>query len=213
MATLGPVRNLLIVLGDQLDRKSAIFRDADRARDVIWMAEVREESTHVRSHKVRTALFLSAMRHYRDELFADDWRVEYHEIDDRPTTLANELAITLAKLRPAAVRVVQPGEWRVLDSLRQACPSVETIEDEHFLATIADFAHHARGRKQLRMEFFYREVRRRYGILMSGSKPEGGEWNYDAQNRGSFGRAGPGLLPQPARFVPDAVTQIGRAHV
>jgi hypothetical protein len=96
----------------------------------------------------------------------------------------------------------------VLESLRQACPSVETIEDEHFFATIADFAHHARGRKQLRMEFFYREVRRRYGILMSGSKPEGGEWNYDAQNRGSFGRGGPGLLPQPASFVP---TSTGRS--
>jgi len=58
------LRRLVIVLGDQLDLDAAAFDDFDPATDAIWMAEVDEESTHVWSSQPRTALFLSAMRHF-----------------------------------------------------------------------------------------------------------------------------------------------------
>ncbi|MCX7994145.1 MAG: cryptochrome/photolyase family protein, partial [Fimbriimonadales bacterium] len=62
------MRNLVLILGDQLDRNSAALDGFDHARDAVWMAEVAEEATHVWSHKARIAIFLSAMRHYRDWL-------------------------------------------------------------------------------------------------------------------------------------------------
>lgn len=201
------MRNLLVILGDQLDRNSAIFVGANRAEDRIWMAEVREESTHVWSHKARIALFLSAMRHFRDELRADGWTVEYREIDHHPTTLAAELQAAIGKLKPQRIRVVEPGDYRVAQSLQQVCPSLEILTDTHFLSTIDDFRRHAKGRKQLRMEFFYREMRRRYNVLLDAAgEPEGGEWNYDGENRGAFGKQGPGDVRAPLAFVPDAVT-------
>ena len=65
------VRHLIVVLGDQLDPSAAAFDGSDPACDVVWMAEVAEESTHVWSTKMRTALFLSAMRHFAHDRRAD----------------------------------------------------------------------------------------------------------------------------------------------
>lgn len=201
-----PVRNLLVVLGDQLDRESTLFAGADPSLDRIWMAEVQEESTHVWSHKVRIALFLSAMRHFREELRGRGWQVEYREIDTSSTTLADELRRAVRELQPQRVRIVEPGEYRLAISLQEACPEIEVLSDAHFLASKDDFREHAKNRRQLRMEFFYRDMRRRYNVLMDGPQPCGGEWNYDTENRGSFGRKGPGLIPAPDTFPPDTLT-------
>ncbi len=174
-----PVRDLIVILGDQLDRQSPLLSGtADPSRDCIWMAEVGEESTHVWSHQARIAVFLSAMRHFRDELRACGWTVDYREIDARPATLSGELRLAIQKLKPQRVRVVEPGDYRVLEALRSVCPRIDIATDTHFLSTVADYRRHAEGRKQLRLEFFYREMRRRYGVLMDGAQPAGGEWNY-----------------------------------
>lgn len=202
-----PVRDLLVILGDQLDRQSPLFAGADPCQDRLWMAEVREESTHVWSHQARIAVFLSAMRHFRDELRGGGWTVYYREIDTQPATLPGGLRQAILKLKPQRVRVVEPGDYRVVQALRQVCPAIDIVTDTHFLSTVEDFRRHSQGRKQLRMELFYREMRRRHGVLMDGTQPEGGEWNYDSKNRGAFSKQGPGLLPAPAAFAPDAVTQ------
>ncbi len=202
-----PVRDLLVILGDQLDRHSPLFEGADAGRDCLWMAEVGEEATHVWSHQARIAVFLSAMRHFRDELRAGGWRVDYREIDGSKATLSGELGRAIRELEPKRVRVVEPGEYRVLEAIRLACPKVDVVTDTHFLSTIADFRRYAEGRKQLRLEFFYRDMRRRYGVLMDGTQPVGGEWNYDSDNRGAFGKTGPGTVPTPMTFAPDAVTR------
>ena len=65
-----PLRRLVIVLGDQLDRESVLLKGLDAEQDMVFMAEVREEATHVWSHKARIALFLAAMRHFREDLRA-----------------------------------------------------------------------------------------------------------------------------------------------
>ncbi len=168
------------------------------------MAEVHQESTHVWSHKARIVLFLSAMRHFRDELRERGWKVEYSE--RAPGSLAEALVADVARLKPARLIIVQPGDHRVQQSLLAAFPALEVRPDRHFLSTPADFAQHAEGRKQLRMEYFYREMRRRYNVLMEGTKPVGGDWNYDADNREAFGKQGPGVLPPAETFTPDAIT-------
>jgi deoxyribodipyrimidine photolyase-related protein len=209
------VRTLVLVLGDQLDATSPAFAGFDPSQDVVLMAEVAAESTHVPSHKVRTALFLSAMRHFRDELRKRSWPVVYHAIEDRdnPGTLAEALAVAVERQRPRRVVCVEPGEYRVEQALRAACPTIEYLEDTHFLYSRAEFAAHARGRTQLRLEFFYREARRRFGILMDGAQPVGGTWNFDAENRGAFGPQGPPLHARPVRFPPCATTRQVQALV
>ncbi len=203
---------LVLVLGDQLDRDSAAFDGFDAARDRIWMAEVAHESRRVPSHKARSALFLSAMRHFRDELRARGWTVEYRELGADPEdTLEAALAADLARLRPAALRLVQPGEHRLATALAtvadEAGVPFELAPDRHFMCTPEDFAGWARGRKELRLEYFYRWLRRREGVLMDGAAPAGGEWNFDIANRGAFGKDGPPRRPAPRRFPPDALTR------
>jgi deoxyribodipyrimidine photolyase-related protein len=116
--------------------------------------------------------------------------------------------------------MTEPGDWRVLAALRavatEAGLALDVREDRHFYATVRDFRTHVQGRKQLRMEFFYREMRRRHHVLMDvadPTKPEGGQWNFDADNRESFGRNGPGAVPPPRRFAPDVITQHAQALV
>ena len=203
------MRHLLIVLGDQLDPASAGFDVFDPAVDALWMAEVREESTHVPSSRVRTALFLAAMRHFRDAQRALGRTVHYRELGGHNApSLAVALAEDLARLQPESIRVVQPGDHRVLQSLHEICGNrLEVVEDTHFLCPLPAFADWAQGRKELRLEYFYRWMRRRTGRLMDGDEPAGGTWNFDTENRAAFGRQGPGLLPAPAAFPPDAITR------
>ncbi len=202
---------LVLVLGDQLDLQSAAFDGFDPLRDVVWMAEVAAESTKVWSVKARIAVFLAAMRHFREALREKGWRVVYHEMGAHES-FVEALRASVRELRPTALVMVQAGEWGVQRDLEAVAAELgvplELREDRHFLCTQAEFAEHAKGRKQLRMEFFYREMRQRTGVLMEEGKPAGGEWNFDHDNRGSFGKAGPDLLRvPPRRFVPDEITR------
>ncbi len=108
-------RNLIVVFGDQLDHHSSAFDGFDPQRDLIWMAEVSGEATHVRSHKVRIALFLSAMRHFAAELRAKGYTVEYRKLDaqDNGGDLASELRAALQKFLPERIIAVEPGEIRI----------------------------------------------------------------------------------------------------
>ena len=214
-AVVSGVRHLVVVLGDQLDAGSAALDGFEASRDAIWMAEVAGESEHVVSSKVRTALFLSAMRHFRDAQRALGRRVEYVELDSpgNTQTLAGELARALAVSRPERLVMVRAGEWRLDQDLAAVAKSagvpLELRPDRHFLCTPEEFHEHAAGRKQLRMEFFYREMRRRHGVLLDeAGEPLGGQWNFDHDNRESFGKEGPPRpLPAPRRFAPDLTTR------
>ena len=209
----GRLRNLVIVLGDQLDDNASAFDGFDPALDTIWMAEVAEESTHVGSAKQRIALFLSAMRHFAAQLRGRGWTVHYARLDDAANrgTLAGELLATINALQPEVLVMTAPGDWRVLQALRGVAQAtnkpLDIRDDLHFFSTVREFAAHAQGRKQLRLEYWYRELRHKTGILMDGGKPVGGQWNFDADNRESFGAKGPGELPPRSLFAPDVITR------
>jgi len=206
------LRHLVLVLGDQLDAESSVFDDFDPACDAVWMAEVGHEATQVWSTQPRIAIFLAAMRHFRDALRARGWTVHYRAMDEHAfPTLEAALAADLAALKPAKLIAVQPGEWRLAQSLPETCAQAGVpwipYPDRHFYCDADDFADWAGTRKEYRLEFFYRWLRKREGVLMDDGQPAGGQWNFDHDNRGSFGRAGPGLLPAPRAFAPDATTR------
>ena len=210
---MAELRCLVIVLGDQLDLDASGFDGFDAASDAVWMAEASEESTHVESSKPRTALFLAAMRHFALALQAVGRPLHYSRMDagGQAGSLAAQLQADIARLRPARLAMTAPGDWRVLHAIKAVAQAhdlaLDIREDRHFFSSVSDFAAHARGRKSLRMEYFYREQRKRHGILMQDDAPVGGQWNFDADNREAFGAAGPAGLPERALFEPDAVTR------
>ena len=206
------MRHLIVLLGDQLDLDSAAFDGFDPAVDAVWMAEVPAEATYAWSHKARLVIFLSAMRHFAETLRARGWTVHYRATGAHPhADLAAALAADLTQLKPQGVIAVEPGEWRLWSALRDTCEAAGVAytqrEDRHFLCPLPMFAAWMAGRKQPRMEHFYRRMRQHTGWLMRGDHPEGGQWNFDHDNRDSFGRDGPGPVPAPLRFPPDALTR------
>jgi len=208
-----PVRRLVLVLGDQLDIDSSAFDGFDPALDTVLMAEVREESVHVWSTRPRIALFISAMRHFAQELRQRGRPLAYVGLDDAHNagSLAGELQRAIERLRPERIVMTAPGDWRVLKALRAIARAsglpLEIRDDRHFFCTVREFRRHAAGRASLRMEDFYREQRLAHGVLMVDGKPAGGRWNFDDANRAPLGAGGPVDLPPPTRFAPDDVTR------
>ena len=210
------LRNLIVVLGDQLDLEASAYDNFDARVDAVWMAEVADESTRVLSSRPRIVMFLAAMRHFALALKAVNRPLHYAQLDapGNQGSLAAQLKADMERLRPARLVMTEPGDWRVLQAIKAVADAsstpLEICEDRHFLSSVSDFAAHARGRKSLRMEYFYREQRRRHSVLMdpqNESAPLGGKWNFDAENREAFGAAGPGEVPPRCAFKPDAVTR------
>ncbi len=204
------LRTLVLVLGEQLDPGSAAFDGFDDQADAILMVEVVEEASYVRQHKKRLAYFFAAMRHFRDEQRKSGRRVFYSELDDPQNrgSFAEEIPRRIAALKPEHIRVLEPGDWRVAQTLDRLRPAIEICEDRHFLCSRADFAAFSKTHKHPVLETFYRMMRRRLGILIDrDGEPIGGAWNFDADNRVAFGKMGVPLHKPMSRFAPDAVTE------
>jgi deoxyribodipyrimidine photolyase-related protein len=137
----------------------------------------------------------------------------YTRLDDpgNAGSLQSQLEADILRLRPARLVMTAPGDWRVLQAIKTVAEAMglplDIREDQHFFCNVREFAAHAKGRKSLRMEYFYREQRKRHGVLMNGDEPVGGQWNFDAENREAFGPAGPGAVPPRTTFAPDALTR------
>ena len=195
-----------MVLGDQLSRDVAALKDLDAARDVVLMAEVMGECTYAPHHPKKIVLVLAAMRHFAAALRARGVAVRYVRLDDpdNTQTLGGEVRRAAAALRPDAVVATAPGEWRVLQEMR-TWPDVQIREDGRFCAPPGFFGAWAGARSAGRMEFFYREMRRHHDLLMEGDTPQGGRWNFDAENRKKL--PADVAVPPIRGFPPDAVTR------
>ncbi len=176
---------LVLVLGDQLTRGAGALARADKGRDLVVMAEVMDEATYVRHHPKKIILVLSAMRKFAAALEGDGWRVAYTKLDAEANTgsLSGELLRRAEAEATDRVLVTQPGEWRLRQALDDLPLKVEVVPDDRFLCPPEVFADWAKGRKAMRMEHFYRMMRRRTGYLMAGDDPAGGKWNFDHDNR------------------------------
>ena len=204
---------LRFLLGDQLTRTVSSLRDVDPATDIVVMAELYDEATYVRHHKKKLAFIFSAMRHFAEALREEGIEVDYRRLDDGNTgtvlSFTDALDAAVKKHTPDRIVVTESGEWRVHEEL-SAWPDrfdapVEVREDDRYLCSHERFRHYANGRKSLRMEFFYREMRREFGFLMQGDKPEGGQWNFDHDNRESL--SDDVIVPEREHFPPDEVTR------
>ncbi|GGB49481.1 cryptochrome/photolyase family protein [Blastomonas aquatica] len=207
------MKTLIPILGDQLSHDLSALDGADPEACILLMMEVDEETTYVRHHKAKIAFILSAMRHHAADLRAKGWTVDYVTLDDPDNSgsFTGEVARAIERHCPDCIVATEPGEWRVLSAMQGWADKfdvpIDLREDSRFVCTHAEFDTWAAGRKQLRMEFFYRDMRRKTALLLDEhGKPEGGEWNFDSENRKPPPNE-PLLIPQPLVFKPDAITR------
>lgn len=201
---------LRLILGDQLTHSLSALEGIDVDNDVVLIAEVRSEASYVKHHKKKIIYIFSAMRHFALELKQKGYKVHYtyYDAQDNQGSLASEVAYRKTQYGCAQIVCTFPGEYRVHQDMLSwsaalACP-VEIRADDRFIATIEEFSTWATGKKQLRMEFFYREMRRKLNCLLHDGQPEGGKWNYDAENRAKLPKDIE--LPQNTQFLPDNIT-------
>ena len=148
---MAKLRDLIVVLGDQLDLGAAGFDGFDAECDAVWMAEVVDESTHVWSSKSRTALFLSSMRHFALALKAAGRPTHYSRLDAVGTagSLPAQLQADVLRLRPVRLVMTAPGDWRVLQAIKTVAAAnglpLDIREDRHFFCSVGEFAAHAKG--------------------------------------------------------------------
>lgn len=205
-------RHLVIILGDQLNRDNSALNDFDASQDHILMVEAMQESTHVLSHKARIVLFLSAMRHHAQWLTSQHFPLTYLSLEAHAfDTLKAAWAHYVEVLKPQKIIVSEVGDYRVEQDLIALSKDTNTPlairDDDHFMCSRSEFKTWAKNGKQLRMEFFYRVMRKKYDVLMEADGPEGGAWNFDADNRKSFGKAGPQNVPAAPSVEIDAITE------
>ena len=213
-------KHTILILVDQLSERNAALVSAKKGRDRLLFIESRRTFGKLRYHRHRLMLLISSMRHYAAEREAEGWEVEYHRLDaatDMPTVLEKHCS----NENPTSLLVTQPNnydEQQALKMLEARLPvPLKIIPTTQFLCSREDFLEMAGGKKRLLMETFYREMRRRIGILMegnSGSEPLGGRWNYDLENRATFSdwkKAGAPRPKKPHQTPQDSITlEVGR---
>ena len=210
MSSKNPI--LVPILGDQLTRTLPSLRGRPKDDTIILMMEVWDEATYVKHHKQKIALIFSAMRHFAAELRDAGWTVDYIFLTDAENahSFTGEVARAVERHDPHAIHVTEAGEWRVQQAIEEWPDKfdciVEILPDDRYICSIREFHNWAQDRKTLRMENFYREMRRKTGLLMDEKgEPEGGEWNYDKLNRESpDDDMDP---PERAKFEPDDITR------
>lgn len=198
---------IILVLGDQLTDGVSALMAADKSRDLVVMAEVMGEAASTEHHPQKIAMILTAMRKFALHLRAQGWKLVYSRLDDPENTqsISGELLRYAAQHGAGSVIATRCGEWRLQAELSDLPLPITILEDNRFICSEAEFSAWAEGRREFRMEYFYREMRRKTGLLMDGDQPRMGRWNFDAENRKP---AAPDLLrARPPRFLPCAVTR------
>ena len=203
-------KRLLLVLGDQLDVQSPLLKGFNPVTDEIIMIESRDESSYVWTHKAKIALFLSAMRHFAKELSEANYPLTY--IKDSSKSLIQTLKIELLERNIKELVCVEPGEWRLKQGLIEMAQETGVelliLEDTHFLCSSEEFKKWADNKKELRLEYFYRQMRKTHQVLLDqDGNPEGGQWNFDENNRKPFSKKGPGLITPLMEFSIDEITK------
>ncbi len=198
---------LVLVLGDQLSPSLSALRKCDKDSDVVVMAEVADEADYVPHHPKKIAFLFAAMRKFAAKLRDDGWQVAYTKLDDPDNcgSITGELIRRASEFDVAGVVYTEPGEWRLIEALGDLPLKTHQLPDDRFIASHQEFDDWADGRKALRMEYFYRDMRRKTGLLMDGDDPEGGKWNYDHDNR----KPAPDQVDYvgPMQFTPDDVVE------
>lgn len=201
---------LRLIFQDQLSLAISSLEGCDKKNDLILMAELQEELTNVGHHRKKIVFLLSALRHFVKELEQEGYRVLHFPLGDQsnPGDLSKLLTQVVKMRQIDQIIATHPGDYRVLEKLQKwgaEGVKIDLREDRRYFSSIENFKKWAGQKKALRMEYFYRDLRRQNSILMDADQPAGGEWNYDAENRKSVNEKE--QYPKRPTFKIDAITK------
>ncbi|MCG8414783.1 MAG: cryptochrome/photolyase family protein, partial [Pseudomonadales bacterium] len=184
----GNFKTIRLILGDQLNLQHSWFQQVEPT--VLYVvAELHQETCYVTHHVQKICAFFAAMRDFADELKRNQHQVLYLTLDETANTpsLTQLINRLLDKYQAEEFEYQRPDEYRLLKQLREMQTadkvSVTEADTEHFLLPFHEIENYFQTKKHVRMETFYRKMRKRFGILMDDAEPEGGRWNFDAENR------------------------------
>lgn len=180
---------LRLILGDQLNHKHSWFDDPND--DVLYfMAEMQQETNYVNHHIQKVVAFFESMQNFAQWLTDRDHDVIYYTLDakENKQNLPDNISNLIDKHKIEKFEYQLPDEYRLDKELEDFCKQLtiktEVFDTEHFLTKRDDVAMFFKGKKQMTMEYFYRDMRKKYDIMMvSDNQPEGGKWNFDKSNR------------------------------
>ena len=206
-------QRMRLILGDQLNASHSWFKDKDP--DTLYLiAELRQETDYVVHHVQKICAFFAGMQQFAQALDAAGLQVLHLTLDDTQafTDLPQLLSHLITQHQIQQFEYQLPDEYRLRQQLAEFSAQLsiasQTYSSEHFYLSDAELPRHFSAGKQHRMEAFYRKMRKRFAILMdSEGNPEGGTWNYDANNRNKLKAADLAAVPKPLLFTND-VTEI-----
>jgi deoxyribodipyrimidine photolyase-related protein len=206
---MSQLKSLVLILGDQLDLQGAALQGFNFETDEIIMIESIHEGQYVWSHKAKVALFLSAMRHFAQALTDLKYPLVY--IKESRLSITDNLKEYIQKKGIQHLVCVEPGEYRLKIALEKLAHELDLQldmrEDNHFYCTHQEFIEWVANKKELRLEYFYRLMRKTHQILVDADgNPEGGQWNFDQDNRKPYPKKGPGIIDKPLSFPHDDIT-------
>lgn len=211
------MRRHVLVLGDQLTRLVGPLADADPATTTVLLVESDAWARRRPYHRQKLVLVWSAMRHFAAEAAAAGFDVAYR----RSAAFEEALDAHLAAHPGATIELMEPADHGVVDGVRRAIEAaggrLAVVPNALWLSDEAAFDAWAAGRRELRLDAWYRAERRRSGWLMEdragrparpgdqAARPAGGAWSHDAENR----RVPPPghHFPPPPAFAPDVITR------
>ena len=196
---------LKLILGDQLNLQHSWFKEVDSS-EVFVLMEMRQETDYALHHIQKVVAFFGAMRNFSEVLKQAGHQVHYLALDDKANRqqLEANLNFLIEKFNADGFSYMEPDEYRLDQQLKEYVlglniPS-EVVETEHFMTSRSELTEFFEGKKQLILEFFYRRMRKKFDILMQLDQPEGGQWNFDKNNRKKW--KGTPSIPEP--FYPKA---------
>lgn len=206
------MKTLRLLLGDQLNHHHSWFKQTSE-KVFYLMAEMRQETDYVKHHIQKVAAFFLSMRNFASYLKSKNHHVIYFEIDDthNPQDLEVLIQQTIEKFSIQKFEYQLPDEYRLNEQLKQISQKLpvrsEVFDTEHFYTTRTELAEFFLKKKLLLMENFYRMMRKKHGILMTGANPEGNQWNFDHDNRKKY--KGEVAVPK-AKIFPKSIAKIVR---
>lgn len=188
MANKKTYKKIRLILGDQLNINHSWFNKVNE--DVLYvLMELKSEQTYVRHHIQKISAFFAAMRDFSDQLREKGHDLKYIKITDESSSnsFSKNLLNLAEKYQGQTIEYQIPDEYRLdleLENLKSKSYEINTYDTEHFITTREELANYFKGKKQLLLENFYQNLRKKHNILVSPKgDPEGGQWNFDKQNR------------------------------
>ena len=182
------MKTLRLILGDQLNHNHSWFED-NNANVLYVMMEVRQETDYVPHHIQKVVGFFAAMRSFAEEMSDKGFHFHYLKLNDADNkqSIPENLDQIIKKEQIEHFEYQLPDEYRLDEQLQEFCKQLdiswEAVDSEHFYTSRDELSQFFEGKKTYLMESFYRNMRKKHDVMMAGSEPVTGQWNYDKSNR------------------------------